>query len=109
MAGVWTGTYTCNQGLTGVRLTITASGRDALRAVALFYPVAGNPGTASGSYEMSGSYSAGAGLILTPAYWISEPPGYVMVSISAPPPSASSMQGTVEGPNCTTFSVTRRR
>ena len=107
VAGVWTGTYTCNQGLTGVRLTITPSGGGALHALVSFYPVVSNPGTASGSYEMSGSYSADSGLILTPAYWISEPPGYVMVSLSAPPPTGATMQGTVEGPNCTTFSVTR--
>jgi hypothetical protein len=107
VAGLWTGTYTCNQGLTGVRLTITASGGNAVHAVAEFYAVAGNPGTATGSYEMSGSYTADSGLVLTPAYWISEPPGYVMVSLSAPPPNGNSMQGTVEGPNCTTFSLTR--
>ena len=107
MAGLWTGTYTCNQGLTGVRLTITASGGNAVHAVAEFYAVASNPGTATGSYEMSGSYAADSGLVLTPAYWISEPPGYVMVSLSAPPLSGNSMRGTVEGPNCTTFSLTR--
>jgi hypothetical protein len=107
VAGVWTGTYTCNQGLTGVRLDITASGGDTLHAVAVFYPVASNPGTANGSYEMSGSYSAGSGLVLTAVSWISQPAGYVMVSLSAPPPSGNSMQGSVEGPNCTTFSVTR--
>ena len=107
VVGVWTGTYTCNQGLTGVRLAITASGGDTLHAVAVFYPVASNPGTANGSYQMSGSYSAGSGLVLTAVSWISQPAGYVMVSLSAPPPSGNSMQGTVEGPNCTTFSVTR--
>jgi hypothetical protein len=110
VAGLWTGTYTCNQGLTGVRLTITASGGNAVHAVhavAEFYAVPGNPGTATGSYEMSGSYAADSGLVLTPAYWISEPPGYVMVSLSAPPPTGNSMRGTVEGPNCTTFSLTR--
>ena len=107
VAGLWTGTYTCNQGLTGVRLTITPSGGSAVRAVAEFYPLASNPGTATGSYELSGSYAPDSGLVLTPAYWISEPPGYVMVSLSAPPPTGNSMQGTVEGPNCTTFSLTR--
>ena len=107
VAGVWSGTYSCNQGLTGLRLTITASGGNAVHAVAEFYPVASNPGTATGSYAMSGSYAPDSGLVLTPAYWISEPPLYVMVSLSAPPPAGNSMQGTVEGPNCTTFSLTR--
>ncbi|HEX4092272.1 MAG TPA: serine/threonine-protein kinase [Trebonia sp.] len=107
VAGWWTGTYTCNQGLTGMRLTITPSAGGAVHALADFYPVASNPDTASGSYELTGSYSAASGLILTPAYWISEPPGYEMVSLSAPPPRGSTMAGTVEGLNCTTFSVTR--
>jgi hypothetical protein len=105
--GVWSGTYACNQGLTGVQLTITGSGGDALKATADFYPVASNPGVANGSYEMVGSYSAAKGLVLNPDYWINEPPGYEMVGLTAPPPRGSAMSGTVQGDNCSTFSVTR--
>jgi Protein kinase domain len=105
--GVWTGTYDCNQGLTGVQLTITGSTGGALKATVDFYPVASNPGVAKGSYELVGSYSAAQGLVLNPDYWISEPAGYEMVGLSAPSPHANLMNGSVQGLNCSTFSVTR--
>jgi hypothetical protein len=107
VAGVWAGTYTCSQGLTGMRLTITGSGGDTLTAVAAFYAVASNPNVPDGSYEMTGTYSAAGGLVLTPDHWISEPSGYEMVGFSGPPPSGNSMHGTVQSGGCTTFSVTR--
>jgi hypothetical protein len=105
--GVWTGTYDCNQGLTGVQLTITGSTGGALKATVDFYPVASNPGVAKGSYELVGSYSAAQGLVLNPDYWISEPAGYEMVGLSAPSPHANLMNGSVQGLKCSTFSVTR--
>ena len=105
--GVWTGTYDCNQGLTGVQLRITGSTVSALKATLDFYPVASNPDVAKGSYELVGSYSAAQGLVLNPDYWISEPAGYEMVGLSAPSPHANLMNGSVLGLNCSTFSVTR--
>ena len=105
--GVWTGTYDCDQGLTGVQLRITGSTASALKATLDFYPVASNPGVAKGSYELVGSYSAAQGLVLNPDYWISEPAGYEMVGLSAPSPRANLINGSVQGLNCSTFSVTR--
>jgi len=105
--GVWTGTYDCNQGLTGVRLTITGATAGDLRATFDFYPTAGNPDVADGSYELVGSYSATGGLVLKPDYWIDEPADYEMVGLSAPPPQANAMRGSVHGGNCSTFSVAR--
>jgi len=105
--GVWTGTYDCSQGLTGVRLTITGANGGALVATVDFYPVATNPSVAEGSYELVGTYSAADGLVLHPDYWVDEPPGYEMVGLSAPPPHADSMSGSVQGADCSTFSVTR--
>jgi Protein kinase domain len=105
--GVWTGTYDCDQGVTGVRLTITGSVGGSLKATFVFYPVAANPGVADGSYELAGSYSAAAGLVLNPVSWISQPAGYQMVGLSAPPPRAGSMTGAVDGSSCSTFSVRR--
>jgi hypothetical protein len=107
VVGVWTGTYTCNQGLSGMRLTITGSGGDTLRATVEFYAVAGNPSVPDGSYVLTGDYSASGGLVLIPDYWINEPAGYEMVGLSGPAPSGNSMHGRVQGVNCTTFSVTR--
>jgi hypothetical protein len=69
--------------------------------------VAGNPAVPNGSYELTGNFSAAKGLVLIPDYWINQPPGYEMVGLSGPSPSGNSMHGTVQGVNCTTFSVTR--
>jgi predicted Ser/Thr protein kinase len=105
--GVWTGSYDCNQGLTGMQLTITGSTGGALTAVMRFYPIAANPGVADGSYELVGSYSASGGLVLKPDYWINEPANYEMIGLTAPRPQASSMSGSVHGDGCSTFSVSR--
>jgi hypothetical protein len=108
VVGVWTGTYICNQGLTGMRLTITGTG-GVVRALFEFYAVASNPGVPDGSFEMTGNYSPAAGLVLIPDYWINQPFGYEMVGVSAPSPKGTSLSGTVQGNNCTTFAVTRPR
>jgi hypothetical protein len=105
--GVWNGTYTCNQGLSGMRLTITGSGGDTVKATVEFYAVASNPGVPDGSYVLTGNYSSSSGLVLIPDYWINQPPGYEMVGLSGPPPQGNAMHGTVQGENCTTFSITR--
>ncbi len=105
--GVWTGTYKCRQGRTGMQLTITGAIGGILTATFDFYPVAGNPDVADGSFELVGSYSAAGGLVLNPEYWIEEPADYEMVGLSASPPHANSMRGSVHGASCSTFSVTR--
>src|SRR6202035_768816 len=93
--GVWTGTYDCSQGLTGVRLTITGANGGALVATVDFYPVATNPSVAEGSYELVGTYSAADGLVLHPDYWVDEPPGYEMVGLSSPRPAPPSRAAVV--------------
>ena len=57
---------------------------------------------------MTGTYSH-AGMHLTHDHWISEPPGYMLVDLSAPAPSngGALLSGTVTTPGCTTFTVTR--
>jgi hypothetical protein len=107
VVGVWAGTYTCNQGLTGMRMTITDAGGDTVRATVDFYAVASNPGVPDGSYVLTGTYSQSNGLVLIPDHWINQPDGYVMVGLSGPQPSGGSMHGTVQDPGCSTFSVTR--
>lgn len=105
VAGTWTGTFVCNQGLTGMRLTIKGAGGDRLTATLEFYAVASNPGVPDGSYVLTGDYS-GASMVLAPDYWISQPSGYVMVGFTALTRD-NAMNGTVQGPNCSTFSATR--
>ena len=105
--GVWSGTYTCNQGLTGMKMTITGASDNNLQATIDFYAVSSNPDVPNGSYVTTGDYSSSGGLVLTPDHWINQPPGYEMVGFSSPGPSGSSMQGTVQFTGCSTFSVSK--
>jgi hypothetical protein len=105
--GVWSGTYTCNQGLTGMKMTITGPSDNNLQATVDFYAVSSNPSVPDGSYVMTGDYSSSGGLVLTPDHWINQPPGYEMVGFSSPGPSGSSMDGSVQFDGCTTFSVSK--
>jgi eukaryotic-like serine/threonine-protein kinase len=108
LAGTWTGTYTCSQGLTGLRLVIKTTPDSRLTATFNFYPVPANPGVPSGSYTMTGTSSAG-GVQLTHGHWIHEPSGYEMVDLSGPAPrnGGTLLSGTVTTSGCTTFSLTK--
>jgi Zn-dependent protease with chaperone function len=109
VTGTWTGSYTCAQGKTGLRLVIHAAPDGTLTATFDFYAVPGNPGVPSGSFTMTGIYSAAMGLNLVPGHWISQPPGYSMVSLSAGPLAKGDpiLNGNVSDPGCTTFTVTK--
>lgn len=80
-AGVWSGTYTCAQGLTGVTFTFDAPSGGEISAVVAFYPVASNPDVPSGRFRVTGTAPAPGdrALIFYPDGWIERPPGYVMV------------------------------
>ena len=85
LTGTWTGTYVCPQGRTGLRLILTAAADGTLAATFDFYPVDGEAGVRSGSFTLTGTYSA-QGLELRPDRWISQPPDYAMVGLIATPP-----------------------
>jgi eukaryotic-like serine/threonine-protein kinase len=108
LSGTWTGTYVCSQGETGLRLAIQAVQNGTLTATFNFYAVPANPGVPSGSFTMTGTDSH-AGVRLTHGHWIKEPPGYVMVDLTAPAPSdgGTHLRGTVTTSGCTTFTVTK--
>jgi pimeloyl-ACP methyl ester carboxylesterase len=80
--GLWKGTYTCSQGLTGLTLDIEPADDGKLSAVWQFYADPANPGVPSGSYTMTGAYTQGV-LNLAPDTWVSEPANYSMVGLSA--------------------------
>jgi pimeloyl-ACP methyl ester carboxylesterase len=107
LTGTWEGTYVCAQGETGLRLVIHAAAGGTLTATFNFFPVASNPGVPSGSYTMTGTYSA-TGVQLTQNQWINQPDGYEMVDISADPPSQGGvLHGSIT--TCgTTFTLTRK-
>ena len=108
LTGTWTGSYVCSQGETGLRLVIQAAPDGTLTATFSFYAVPDNPGVPSGSFTMTGSYSA-AGVNLTHDQWISQPAGWEMVDLSSGPPSQDGtvLAGSITTPGCSTFTVTR--
>jgi len=108
LTGTWTGSYVCSQGKTGLRLVIQAEQNGTLSATFNFYAVPDNPGVPSGSFTMTGTYSA-AGINLTNGNWINQPTGYEMVDLSAGPPieGGTVIAGGVTTPGCSTFTVTR--
>jgi hypothetical protein len=113
--GIWKGTYTCQQGLTGVTLDIirAQSNDSSLDAEFDFYAVAANPGVPSGSGTQQGTYTAGH-LILTWQAFTAQPAGYGGVNLNGSVSGSGATQalsGTVAalsgGNACTTFSLTR--
>jgi hypothetical protein len=108
LTGTWTGSYVCSQGDTGLRLVTQAAPDGTLTATFSFYAVPDNPGVPSGSFTMTGTYSA-AGVDLTHNQWISQPAGYEMVDLSSGPPvqDGTVLAGSVTTPGCSTFTVTR--
>jgi hypothetical protein len=107
LTGTWTGSYVCPQGQTGLRLALKAASGGGLTATFSFYPTGGNVSVPSGSFALTGSYSA-AGFQLTPDHWISKPQNYSMVGLTgAANKSDSVLSGSVVSPGCTTFSVSR--
>jgi hypothetical protein len=108
LTGTWTGSYVCSQGETGLSLVIQAAPGGTLSAVFNFYAVPDNPGVPSGSFSLTGTYSA-AGVNLTPDQWISQPPGWEMVGLSAglPTQDGTVLSGNVTTPGCGTFTVSR--
>ncbi|TQS45819.1 hypothetical protein [Cryptosporangium phraense] len=105
VAGVWKGTYTCNQGETG--LTLTIEGQDsALEATFEFYATSTNTDVPSGSYSMAGNVTGGTMRLIGTA-WINQPDGYGMVNLTSTSISATTITGTVEFSGCSTFTLTR--
>ncbi len=105
VSGTWVGGYSCGQGSTGLRLTIQNPQGSLLTATFAFYPVSTNAGAASGSFAMTGSYQ-GNRVTLRSAHWIHQPFGYEMVSLQGQV-SGAELGGSIIGPGCSTFSVSR--
>jgi hypothetical protein len=107
LTGTWTGTYVCPQGQTGLRLALKATASGSLTATFSFYPTASNVSVPSGSFALTGSYSA-KGFQLSPDHWISKPQNYSMVGLAGAANKRDTvLSGSILSPGCTTFSVSR--
>ena len=109
MAGNWSGTYTCAQGVTDLRLAIFQTTASRVTAVFKFSADSTNPGVPSGRYWMSGTYHRRSGtIVLRPSRWIKRPTNYVMVGLTGDVENGhSSISGRVLNSNCSTFTVSR--
>jgi hypothetical protein len=109
MAGNWSGTYTCSQGLTGLRLAIFQTAASRVTAIFKFSPDNTNPGVPSGRYWMSGMYHRRTGkIVLRPSRWIKRPANYLMVGLSGDAGDGNaSISGTILNSACSAFTVTR--
>lgn len=108
VSGEWNGSYVCDQGITGVVLTIEQYGDGSANAVFAFYPAPSNPEVPRGSFAMTGSLENGV-LTLRATHWISRPPDYLTVDLRATyyTSAPDHLDGRVYGANCTTFSADR--
>ena len=107
LTGTWTGTYTCSQGLTGVRLVLQANKNGTLTGTGYFYAVPANPGVPSGSYTVTGSWS-GTKTNVNAGHWLKQPAGWELENFTAGPPVNGHLSGkVVPASACTTFTVTK--
>ncbi len=108
---VWRGFYDCAQGKTAVQLTLDLDTDGTAKAIFDFGPHADNPTVPPGSYRLVGTSRVdGVKLTfdLTPDQWISQPPGYEMVGVSATTGSRRQrMRGQITNPLCGAFEVQR--
>jgi hypothetical protein len=106
LTGTWTGSYICSQGLTGLRLVVRAAPDGTLTGTFSFYALPANPKVPSGEGTITGTYSA-TRTDIRPGHWIKQPPGYVLVGLTAGPPADNGtlLRGRVT--DCSTFSVTK--
>jgi hypothetical protein len=109
LAGEWKGTYTCNQGNTGLTLTIREESAPTVDATFFFYPVDGNPGVPSGTFVMRGTFDVSNGTLkLDPSHWLDMPQGYVMVGLEGQLGfNGKSLNGKVLFSGCTDFALAR--
>jgi hypothetical protein len=108
----WLGTYMCSQGLTQVTLTLDAKRDGSLAAVFEFGPTRDNPTIPTGSYRLRGIIREGREgtfeIVLDPDQWIAEPPGYIMVSMSATSSRRwQRLVGRINHPSCGEIDVRR--
>jgi len=105
--GVYVGTYTCAQGDTEMRLTITDVDGPRTLAQGDFYHA---PSGTRGSYRLRGvCIGRTRRLLLSPAGWVDQPPGYRMVGMSGTvTPGGAAFFGRMNAAECGGFSFARQ-
>ena len=108
--GTWAGEYICNQGVTGLTLTVQDVGTARMRALFHFYESPKNPGVPEGCFLMAGTVDPDSGTVsLTGGRWLMRPEGYSAVDMSgAISPDGLRFAGSLSPElNCTDFVLDR--
>jgi hypothetical protein len=107
LTGVYNGKYTCGQGTTNLKLSLTVSPAGDISGLFTFYLP---PGTQKQGYTYSlhGQYNPQtAKIALTPVRWETEhPANFIMVGMNRTFGS-NELTGTITGGACSTFNVER--
>ncbi|MFJ4716455.1 protein kinase [Streptomyces sp. NPDC088785] len=108
LSGQWDGNYVCNQGITGLALTIEQHGGSDVDAVFSFYPAPSNPEVPRGSFAMKGTFKDDV-LTLKATRWINRPDNFDPVDLKATYDASTPdhLDGEISGASCTTFSTQR--
>jgi D-alanyl-D-alanine carboxypeptidase len=114
--GSWEGTYVCRQGLTNLKLVITAKDANNIEGVFNFSAHPSNPSVPSGSFRMKGSYrsspspGAPASLELKGTTWITQPSNWVTVDLRGDVrASERKITGRVITPGCSSFELVAQK
>jgi hypothetical protein len=112
----WRGTYVCEQGVTGLSLSLDRTcPNDAecrLTGVFRFTAAPENPNVPDGAYRITGTMTTDARdeLVITvlPGEWLDQPESYESVGFTATSdPARTHLHGKIQNPNCSTLDVTR--
>ncbi|MCB8874636.1 hypothetical protein [Acidisoma silvae] len=105
---VWSGAYHCAQGATGLTLTLLVQPDGGTVGLFEFYPVSANPAVPTGCFDMAGMMDRNHHLVLAPGAWRRRPDNYVTVGLTGDETAGDHLVGTIQGPGCTTFALTRQ-
>jgi len=106
LSGTWSGTYSCQHGVTGVTLQIVANSSQNVGALLQFAV----PNSRSGAYFMRGVFNpATNGLAMNFTSWKYQPEGYAAANITGTVNFASNeLRGTILLPGCAGLSMRKQ-
>jgi hypothetical protein len=100
--------YNCAQGQTSLELDVTVADPRHLQALFYFHAAPANPFVPAGCFLMQGAFNtATATLSLLPTQWLLQPGGFVWVGLNGVLAVDGSLSGSISGPGCSSFSLTR--
>jgi hypothetical protein len=106
---VYSGSYVCSQRQISLQLALEPGGPGGLAGVFTFYMPGGDAQKPIGAFRLAGSFDPQTRTLrMQPREWVKPAPMYIPVGLSGTlDSSGSTIKGTIAGPGCTTFEVSR--